>query len=151
MSVPTATIEAQFDAALATTYLPRRVVKQAVLVPVPEGVETTIIPSWGGEQKFVGSWYAIYEDGNVKYGSARQEFDETHEKTDDGENTYVKATPILAYVYRGESAKVVTRLADGTIETENTVNDGDRMVQWPHGEVGVMRDEKFRKLYDVTD
>ena len=148
MSASTAAIEIQFDDTQAATYLPHRVVKIAKLMQVADGVETTIVPEWGGEQKFIGSWYAILDDdGNVKYGSARLEFDETHECI--GEDTYVKITPIKAYIYTGESATVVTTLADGTRETENTVTNGDWLVKWPHGEIGVMKDEKFRKLYDV--
>ena len=138
-----------FDETLAQSYLPHRVVKQAVLVPVPEGVETTIDAEWGSPQSFVGPWYAIYVDGSITYGSGKQEFEETHGTTDEVENGYFKNTPMSAYVYNGPSATVVTVLSSGTVETENTVNDGDWLCRWPHGEVGVMDDAKFRKLYQV--
>lgn len=142
-------LRAEFDDTLAKSYLPRRVVKQAVLVPVPDGVESIIVPSWGGEQRFRGSWYAIYEGLQVAYGSARTEFDDTHAKVDERENGYVKTEPIMAYRYSGPAAEVVTILADGTVETKNTVEDGKWMVKWPHGEVGTMTDEKFRSKYIV--
>lgn len=139
-----------FDETLAKQYQPIRVVKQAVLVPVPDGVETTINAEWGEEQKFVGPWYAIYGgDGKVKYGSGKTEFDETHGVAEEAENGYFKNTPIEAYQYHGPDARVVTVLASGVVETENTVADGAWMVRWPHGEVGVIKDEKFRKLYEV--
>jgi hypothetical protein len=145
-----AVTQVTFDEALAKTYQPIRVIKQAILVPVPEGVETTIFAEWGEEQKFVGPWYAIYNDeGKVKYGSGKTEFDETHGRAEEAENGYAKITSIEAYRYEGPAARVVTVLSSGVIETENTVNDGDWMARWPHGEVGVIRDEKFRKLYDV--
>lgn len=147
MNVAMTTVE--FDGTLAQSYLPHRVVKQAVLVPVPEGVETVIDAEWGELQKFVGPWYAIYKDGNVAYGSGKTEFDETHDTATEVENGYFKSTPIDAYQYQGESARVVTTLSSGVIETENTVNDGDWLARWPHGEVGVIKDEKFRRLYQV--
>ncbi|MEO5950689.1 MAG: hypothetical protein ABIQ04_04540 [Candidatus Saccharimonadales bacterium] len=138
-----------FNETLSQSYLPHRVVKQAVLVPVPEGVEAIINAEWGSPQSFVGPWYAIYTDGNVIYGSGKQEFEETHGTTDEVENGYFKNTPIEGYCYEGHTARVVTVLSSGTVETENSVNNGDWLVRWPHGEVGVMTDEKFRKLYQV--
>lgn len=139
-----------FDETLAKEYQPIRVVKQAVLVPVPEGVKTTIFAEWGEEQNFVGPWYAIYNDeGQVKYGSGKQEFDETHGVADETENGYFKNTPIRAYQYRGPDARVVTILGSGVVETENTVTDGAWMAQWPHGEVGVIKEPKFPTLYKV--
>ncbi len=142
--------QVEFDETKAKTYTPKRVVKQALLVVVPEGYQTTIFADWGEEQNFVGPWYAVYDDkGQVKYGVAKTEFDETHEAVDDVANAYVKVTPIEAYVYHGPDARVVTVMASGVVETENTVRNGDWLVRWPHGEVGVIKDEKFRKLYDV--
>ena len=145
----TAALTVEFDDSLAKSYPPRREVKQAVLVPVPEDVETTIVPEWGGEQKFKGSWYAIYEGAQVAYGSARAEFDDSHGSVDDCENGYVKTEPILAYRYSGPTATVVTRLANGHVETKNTVEDGKWMVRWKNGEVGTMTDAKFRSKYVV--
>ncbi|OYW84199.1 hypothetical protein B7Z17_04470 [Candidatus Saccharibacteria bacterium 32-49-10] len=145
-----ATLTVSFDESLAQSYLPHRVVKQAVLVPVPDGVETIINAEWGELQKFVGPWYAIYVDGSVAYGSAKQEFDESHGTTDEVENGYFKNTPIDAYQYHGPDARVTTVLADGTIETENTISDGDWLAKWPHGEVGVLKDDNFRKRYQVS-
>jgi hypothetical protein len=104
-----------FDPTQASTYMPHRVVKQAVLVPVPDGVETTINAEWGAPQSFVGPWYAIYVDGNVTYGSG-------------------KNTPIDAYIYEGDEATVATILSSGVQETVNTVTNGDWLVRWPHGE-----------------
>ena len=104
-----AVTQVAFDEALAKTYQPIRVVKQAVLVPVPDGIETTIFAEWGEEQKFVGAWYAIYSnEGKVKYGSGKTEFDETHGIADETENGYFKNTPIEAYQYHGPDARVVT-------------------------------------------
>jgi hypothetical protein len=139
----------EFDETQAQSYSPHRVVKQAVLVPVPDGVETIINAEWGEQQKFAGPWYAIYSNGHVSYGSGKTEFDETHGIAEEVENGYFKNTPIDAYQYRGTSARVVTELSSGVVETENTVNDGDWLCRWPHGEVGVMNDAKFRKLYNV--
>lgn len=144
-----ATSTVSFDESLAQSYLPLRVVKQAVLVPVPDGVETVINAEWGELQKFIGPWYAIYVNGNVTYGSAKQEFDETHGTTDEVENGYFKNTPMSAYQYHGPDARVTTVLADGTVETENTITDGDWLAKWPHGEVGVLKDDNFRKRYQV--
>ncbi len=138
-----------FDATQAHSYLPHRVVKQAVLVPVPDGIETVINAEWGEEQRFLGPWYAIYSAGNVVYGSGKTEFEETHGTAEELENGYYKNTPIEAYRHQGESARVVTTLSSGVVETENTVNDGDWLVRWPHGEVGVIGDEKFRRLYQA--
>ncbi len=145
----TAVTTVEFDRGLAKSYLPNRVVKQAVLVPTPEGVQTTIEASWGEDQSFVGPWYAIYVDGKVTYGSGKPEFEETHGATDEVQNGYFKQTPIEAYRYEGPAARVVTTLSSGVVETENTVESGDWLVRWPHGEVGVMKDVKFRKLYQV--
>ena len=139
-----------FDPTQASTYMPHRVVKQAVLVPVPDGVETTINAEWGAPQSFVGPWYAIYFDGNVTYGSGKTEFEETHGVADEVENGFFKNTPIDAYIYEGDEATVVTTLSSGVQETVNTVTNGDWLVRWPHGEVGVMDDAKFRKLYNVA-
>lgn len=145
-----AVTQVAFDEALAKTYQPIRVVKQAVLVPVPDGIETTIFAEWGEEQKFVGAWYAIYSnEGKVKYGSGKKEFDETHGIADETENGYFKNTPIEAYQYHGPEARVVTVLGSGVVETENTVTDGAWMVRWPHGEVGVIKEPKFPTLYKV--
>ena len=142
--------QAVFDESLAQVYFPHRVVKQAVLVPVPDQVTTTINAEWGEEQKFRGPWYAIYDpEGVVKYGSAKVEFEETHLRAEETENGYFKQTPIRAYRYEGPAARVVTILSGGVVETENTVHDGDWMVRWPHGEVGVMDDPKLRRLYNV--
>lgn len=148
VATPKATVE--FDDTQATSYPSCRVVKQAVLVPVPDGVETVINAEWGEEQKFVGPWYAIYVDGNVVYGSGMTEFDETHSVDEETQNGYFKNTSMSAYRYQGESARVVTTLSSGVVETENTVNNGDWLCKWPHGEVGVMDDVKFRKLYQVS-
>ncbi|OYX37031.1 hypothetical protein B7Z00_03970 [Candidatus Saccharibacteria bacterium 32-50-10] len=137
----------KFDETKVQTYLPHRVVKQAVLVPVPEGIETVINAEWGAEQRFVGPWYAIYVDGNVVYGSGQTEFDETHSADADTQNGYYKSTPIEAYIYDGLGAVVQTVLSSGVVETEVPVSRGDWVVRWPHGELGVMSDEKFRKLY----
>ena len=139
----------EFDETQAQSYLPHRVVKQAVLVPAPDGVETIIIAEWGEKQTFVGPWYAIYVDGSVVYGSGKTEFEETHGMDKETQNGYFKNTPMSAYRHRGESAWVVTTLSSGVVETKNTVNNGDWICQWPHGEVGVISDEKFRKLYQV--
>ena len=139
----------KFDETKVSTYLPHRVVKQAVLVPVPEGIETVINAEWGAEQRFIGPWYAIYFDGIVVYGSGQTEFDETHSVDVDTQNGYYKSTPIEAYVYDGLGAVVQTVLSSSVVETEVPVSRGDWVVRWPHGEVGVMSDEKFRKLYRV--
>ncbi len=139
-----------FDNTQAKSYLPHRVVKQAVLVPVPEGVETVIDAEWGEKQRFVGSWYAIVDPhGNTLYGSGKTEFEETHAVANEVENGWYKNTPIEAYRYDGPDARVVTTLSSGVVETENTVNDGAWLCKWPHGEVGVMDDAKFRRLYQV--
>lgn len=148
MSAPMiATVE--FNETQATSYLPHRVVKQAVLVPVPDGIETTITAEWGEPQRFIGAWYAIYKDGDVTYGSGKTEFEETHGIADEVENGFYKNTPIEAYQYVGPDARVITTLSSGVIETENTASDSDWLVRWPHGEVGVIGDEKFRRLYQV--
>jgi len=133
--------QVSFDDTLAKTYFPTRVVKQALLVLAPEGVMTTIVPEWGGEQKFVGSWYGIY--------AAKQEFDEMHGRAGEVENGYVKEAPIQAYQYHGPDARVVTTLANGVKETENIVSDGKWLMRWINGEVGVIADEKIRKLYQI--
>ena len=78
------------------------------------------------------------------------EFDETHSTDAGTENGYYKSTPIEAYVYDGLGAVVQTVLSNGVIETEAPVKPGDWVVRWPHGEVGVMDDAKFRKLYNVA-
>ena len=141
---------AQFDEAAAQSYLPHYVVKQAKLMDVADGIESTIHAEWGSTQTFVGPWYAVYNASDeVIYGVARQEFDETHAVAPEVENGYYKNTAIEAYKHGGDPIKVVTVMASGVIETENTATDGDWIVRWPHGEVGVMTDEKFRKLYNV--
>ena len=140
----------EFDQSQAQTYNALYVVKQAVLVPVPDGIETVINAEWGEEQKFVGAWYGIYVDGAIVYGSAKKEFDDSHGKTDELENGYFKDTPISAYQYHGPTARVQTVLADGTVETGNTISDGDWLVKWPAGEVGVLKDDNFRKRYQVN-
>lgn len=139
----------EFDQSQAQTYNALYVVKQAVLVPVPDGIETVINAEWGEEQKFVGAWYGIYVDGAIVYGSAKKEFDDSHGKTDEVENGYFKDTPISAYQYHGPTARVQTVLADGTVETENTISDGDWIAKWPAGEVGVLKDDNFRNRYQV--
>ncbi len=131
----------EFDQSQAQTYNALYVVKQAVLVPVPDGIETVINAEWGEEQKFVGAWYGIYVDGAIVYGSAKKEFDDSHGKTDEVENGYFKDTPISAYQYRGPTARVQTVLADGTVETENTISHGDWLAKWQAGEVGEHRGE----------
>lgn len=141
--------QVSFDEPLAQSYLPHRVVKQAVLIPAPDGVESVINAEWGEIQRFIGPWYAIYINGNVTYGSARQEFEETHGTTNEVENGYFKNTPIRAYQYHGPEACVTTILASGVIETENTISDTDWLAQWPHGEVGVLKDHNFRSRYQV--
>lgn len=141
--------QVEFDETQATTYQPHRVVKQAVLVPVPDDTETVINAEWGSTQTFVGPWYAVYTDGSVGYGVARAEFEGTHGSTDEVENGYFKNTPADAYQYHGPTANVTTVLANGTVETENTISDGDWLVKWPQGEVGVLKDDNFRKRYNV--
>jgi hypothetical protein len=146
----TAALTVEFDATLAKLYPPKPgEVKQVVIVPVPEGVESTIMADWGREQKFIGPYAAIYRDGKVAYGSALDEFTESHDPNNKRENGYIKTEPILAYQYSGPPATVITRLANGHIETDNTVEDGKWMVQWKRGEQGVMDDAKFRSLYIV--
>ena len=140
----------EFDEAQAQSFLPHRVVKQAVLVPVPEGIETVINAEWGEEQKFRGPWYAIYSGGSVVYGSGKTEFEETHGVQEATQNGYFKNTPMAAYRYHGESALVLTTLSIGVFETVNTVNDGDWIYKRPHGEVGVIDNATFRKLYQVN-
>ena len=142
--------EIQFDPEKASRYDAHRVVKQAVLVPAPEGAETKILAEWGEEQTFVGPWYAVYSDGNVCYGVARTEFEETHASVSDDQNAWVKTTPVDAYQHKGEASAIMTVLADGTVETRNTAHDGDWLVRWPHGEVGVLDDTNFRKRYAAT-
>ena len=131
-------------------YQSRRVVKQALFVFIPEGVESIIWAEWGAEQRFVGPWYAVYAHGEVIYGVAKKEFEETHAKADELENGYYKNTAIEAYRYEGPDAIVVTMLESGVEETKNMVGCGDWIVRWPHGEIGVMIDEKFRERYEVA-
>jgi hypothetical protein len=151
MNAASLKVTVEFDKTQAKTYLPKRVVKQAVLVPVPDGVETTINAEWGEEQKFVGPWYAIYVNGVIIYGSAKKEFDDSHGKTDEAENGYFKNTPISAYQYHGPTARVQTVLADGTVETNNPISDGDWHVMWPAGEVGVLEDDNIRARYLIEE
>lgn len=138
--------EVGFDDASARTYLSKRVVKQAVLVPAPSGLMTVIEAEWGEFQQFSGPWYAVYDPaGKVLYGVAQDEFESTHEPSEDGENTYVKVSPVEAYRYAGPPAAVRTRI----VETTNTVRDGDYLVKWPGGEVGVLDEDNFRTRYEV--
>jgi hypothetical protein len=139
-----------FDRSLASTYYPQRVVKQALLVEVPDGVKSTIVAEWDAEQHFVGSYYAVYDgNGVVKYGVAATEFCNTYSRANATENGWVKTTPILAYQYRGPTARVVTKLASGVVETERTITQDDWFVCWPNGEEGAIRDGRFRELYQV--
>ena len=115
----------------------------------PDDFVTRMVAEWGEEQTFVGPWMAIYKSGKYAYGSALAEFIDSHGVSNERENGYVKTEPIMAYRYSGPTAVVVTILADGTVETKNTVEDGKWMVRWKKGEVGVMEDATFRRKYIV--
>lgn len=55
----------------------------------------------------------------------------------------------VAFASGGE--KVFTKLADGSIETENTASEGDAIVTNEGGERHIIRKDDFIKLYDPVE
>lgn len=137
-------------------YRPTKLVKTARLVdtkpdgsPLGPNDETTIVPEWGGEQKFRGPYMEVLGgDGKPAYGSALDEWNQNNERVPGTEQGWVKVTPVTAYQHKGEPRAVETVLKDGTKETKNVANDGDWIVRQPNGEVQVVKDSEFRSRYE---
>lgn len=142
----------EFDPSLALTYPTLPVIRRATLVEAAPGAKTSITAPWGAVASFKGSWAKIEEPGDPSkfYGSALEEFLDMHDRVAGELNGWRKTAPVDAYPYTGPDMLVRTVLADGTVETENTAHDGDWLVRQVNGEVQVVRDAKFKMLYDAT-
>jgi hypothetical protein len=135
----------KFDKKLAKTYKPVTQPKQARFVKGPGEIDA----EWGEKQRFSGDHYLILNDkGEPIYGSAAKEWEDMHSRIPGTENGWQKTATVNAYQYHGPPTTHVTTMADGTTETKNTVNDGDWITEQKNGEVQIIRDDKFKKLYD---
>ena len=137
-----------------------RVLKACRLVEKPDGNVSVIVPEWGGEQRFLGSYYEILnQDGTVSYGSAKAELEDTHtlaplstiiqdDAEKDGVTFWYKTAPVDAYQTE-EAGTIFTVLADGTEETVNEAKAEDWVVRQKGGEFQRITRDKFPTLYDL--
>lgn len=136
----------RFAASRAKTYRSTGAPKRAELRDGP----ATIRAEWGEEQHFAGRWYAVLDDqGRVRYGAAEREWLDQNEPIPGREGWWRKVTSVEAYQHRGAPRRVETVLADGTRETVNVARDGDWIVRQVNGEVMVIPDREFKRLYEA--
>lgn len=147
--------EVRFNESNATLIYPRPELKNAVLVRIPlteDGMvlPTIIKPEWGGVQVFYGSYYAIVKNGEVIYGSAKEQWDLMHSMVRPG--YWVKTAVPTAY-QATEACRIVTLIPaeDGNIREANYVLDaGDWIVRQPGGEVQHIKASKYGGIYFST-
>ncbi|HEY7226080.1 MAG TPA: hypothetical protein VH561_21085 [Micromonosporaceae bacterium] len=145
-------VEVSFDPSKARTYRPSGEPKRARIVDAAPGERTTILAQWGEEEHFVGPWVAVLDDeGETVYGAAYTEFIQMHERIPETEDGWRKITKVDAYQHSGPPGRVTTVLRDGLVETTNTVRAGDWIVRQHGGEIQVIGDRVFRRLYEPDD
>lgn len=144
-----------FDEDRAIRIFPLPLEKHAALVHIPltqdgSSIPTFIQPEWGGVQVFYGDYYAILRDGEVVYGSAKEQWEAMHTQLLPG--VWVKTGVPVAY-QATEPTKIVTLIPteDGAIgsvrEAVFVVQPGDWIVRQPGGEIQHIKAAKFEKLY----
>lgn len=144
--------EVQFDAEQAERIFPRPVLKQAVLIPIPnaEGgdeLPSYIRPEWGGLQVFFGDYYGIVHNGEVVYGSAKDQWELMHTQVEP--DFWVKTAVPTAY-QATEPCRIVTLIPSefgGFREANYVLKTGDWVVRQPGGEVQHVKAEKFGDIY----
>lgn len=143
-----------FVARRARTFEPKSEEKIAQIRVVPEGMETEFdVPQWGpdGRQTFRGTWVRVQEpDGSGWYGSAYNEWLDMHERVSGTKDRWRKTATVEAYRAEG-GERIRTTLADGTVETDYVAKPGQWIVRQKNGEVQIVDDAKFRRLYVVDD
>ncbi|MFZ1301532.1 MAG: hypothetical protein WAQ27_03065 [Candidatus Microsaccharimonas sp.] len=146
--------EVRFSFDDAYPIYPRPQVKNAALVHIPlleEGgdLPTFIRPEWGGVQVFYGDYYAIVKDGEVIYGSAKEQWEAMHTETYPGSGSWIKTAVPLAY-RASEACRIVTLIPDesGAIkEASFVLKPQDWIVRQPGGEVQHIKAEKYPTIY----
>ena len=143
-----------FDEDRARFIYPIAEPKLAVLITIPKAEDgqelpTTLQPLAGGLQVFYGSYYGIVnEEGNVRRGSAKAQWENMHVKV--GPGYWVKVTLPRAY-QSDQTCRIVTLIPspDGDIVREHNdiVDPGDWIVRQPGGELQYIRAAKFSKFY----
>lgn len=133
----------RFDEARADRFRPRpSFAKTALLVEVAEPDDVTTIEAPFGRQTFRGPFYVV-ADGDRTYGAARDEFEASHRRLDDGR--WEKTASVLAY-RTGDRCTVETRVGE-QLEATTTAEPGDWIVRQPGGEVMVVRPDEFEARY----
>ena len=147
----TSVMQVSFDPSKALRYDPLKVLKTARIVEKLAGEKSTIFAEWGEDQSFIGTYVEVLDPdtGEVKYGSAYQEWMNTNTPWEGVENGWFKSSPVDAH-QADTSGELITVLADGTVETRNTVAVGDWLVRQQDGEIMRVAPEKFPTLYDIT-
>jgi hypothetical protein len=144
--------EVHFDVSRAQAIYPRPILKNAVLVRIPktsDGYEipTFIRPEWDGIQVFYGNYYAIHKNGEVAYGSAKEQWIAMHSQVRPG--LWVKTA--IPYAYRAtEVCRIITLIPsnDGGIKEANTIlQPGDWIVRQPGGEVQHVKATNYPDIY----
>jgi hypothetical protein len=152
-SVPTI----DFDRAKAQPLFPQPLVKHAILIQVPKGVQGFQIPSsldssWGG-QVFVGDFYAIIPFGEevTRYGSAKLEWEGMHVRL---RPRYWVKTGVPTGYQVDRACRVKTRIpTHGTSVEETTaeMRKGDWVLVQPAGEIQHVQHEKFPGIYFMPE
>ncbi|WP_255784552.1 hypothetical protein [Mycobacteroides abscessus] len=116
----------------------------AVLIPVPDGLETVVQSDNGGTETFTGPWYAICNsDGRLLYGWEYADFQRNAPQD-------LKQGPIIGYRYMGPTATVVDQTGGGAVDSGKIVENGDWFVRWRDSRnLIVMKDDEFWGLHSA--
>jgi hypothetical protein len=144
-----------FDESRAQRYAPLRVMKIARVIKKTNPCEVSVVDAeWGERMTFTGSYVEIIdpETGAVKYGSALDEWMNTHTPWTGVADAWYKSSPVDAYV-SDEEGVIYTVLKCGHLETPkpHPVHVGDWLVRQKDGEIMCIIAAKFPTLYDADN
>jgi 8-oxo-dGTP pyrophosphatase MutT (NUDIX family) len=148
-----------FNEAKAVVYKPQSEDYNVDIVVEPHGHKTTLaVPQWGAgqSQEMEGTFARIKEldDTGNSYGAAYDLFLNTYERVPGTKNKWRKTAGAEAYQAEG-GERIQTILPNGKVEASGpdgkgrVAQKGDWISRKPTGEVQIITDEKFRKIYHV--
>lgn len=143
----------KYDARAARVYTPRPdVVRKAEIIDRPSGTVSEVVAPDGEVMRFDGPYALVEEPGRPgqHYGVALDEWRATYSQVPGKPGSWVKTAEVKAYRHTGEP-RLVTTTIDGKVERVNVAHEGDWIVRNPGGEIQVVADEQFQRLYAASD